>query len=82
LKVPSAQRASGGDFFYADIECFDEIHARKRSMLRKNQFDNVPIKPQCVYKEMTKAFGQPKPGLCFRRRRARRGPAMHCFTCV
>src|SRR5271167_547612 len=31
---------------------------RKRSMLRKSHFDNVPIKPQRVYEEMTKAFGR------------------------
>jgi len=33
-------------------------HDRKRSMLRKSHFDNVPIKPQRVYEEMTKAFGR------------------------
>jgi tartronate-semialdehyde synthase len=27
-------------------------------MLRKSSFDNVPIKPQRVYEEMTKAFGR------------------------
>ena len=32
--------------------------ARKRSMLRKSDFDNVPIKPQRVYQEMNRAFGQ------------------------
>src|ERR1700687_6080994 len=31
---------------------------RKRSMLRKSHFDNVPIKPQRVYEEMSKAFGR------------------------
>ena len=31
--------------------------ARKRSMLRKSDFDNVPIKPQRVYQEMNRAFG-------------------------
>src|SRR3982074_1327950 len=30
----------------------------KRSMLRKSPFDNVPIKPQRVYEEMSKAFGR------------------------
>ena len=30
---------------------------RKRTMLRKTHFDNVPIKPQRVYEEMNKAFG-------------------------
>src|ERR1700744_2682987 len=31
---------------------------RKHSMLRKSHFDNVPIKPQRVYEEMSKAFGR------------------------
>src|SRR4051812_45459865 len=31
---------------------------RKKTMLRKSHFDNVPIKPQRVYEEMTKAFGR------------------------
>ena len=31
---------------------------RKRRMLRKTHFDNVPIKPQRVYQEMTRVFGR------------------------
>ncbi|WP_442487545.1 glyoxylate carboligase [Halomonas litopenaei] len=31
---------------------------RKRSMLRKTHFDNVPVKPQRVYEEMNKVFGR------------------------
>ena len=31
---------------------------RKRTMLRKSHFDNMPIKPQRVYEEMSKAFGR------------------------
>ncbi len=31
--------------------------ARKQTMLRKSDFDNVPIKPQRVYREMVEAFG-------------------------
>ena len=31
---------------------------RKRTMLRKSHFDDMPIKPQRVYEEMTKAFGR------------------------
>jgi tartronate-semialdehyde synthase len=30
---------------------------RKQTMLRKSHFDNVPLKPQRVYEEMTNAFG-------------------------
>jgi tartronate-semialdehyde synthase len=35
-----------------------ECRARKRTMLRKTHFDDVPIKPQRVYEEMNKAFGR------------------------
>jgi len=31
---------------------------RKRTMLRRTHFDDVPIKPQRVYEEMNKAFGK------------------------
>ena len=31
---------------------------RKRTMLRRSNFDDIPIKPQRVYEEMTKAFGR------------------------
>ncbi len=31
---------------------------RKRTMLRRTHFDNVPIKPQRVYEEMNKVFGR------------------------
>jgi len=30
---------------------------RKRTLLRKTDFDDVPVKPQRVYQEMSKAFG-------------------------
>ena len=32
--------------------------ARKRTMLRRTHFDDVPVKPQRVYEEMNKAFGR------------------------
>ena len=32
--------------------------ARKRTMLRRTHFDDVPIKPQRVYEEMNRAFGR------------------------
>jgi tartronate-semialdehyde synthase len=32
--------------------------ARKKTMLRKSHFDNVPLKPQRVYQEMNQAFGK------------------------
>ncbi|MGM0984281.1 MAG: glyoxylate carboligase [Pseudomonadota bacterium] len=36
----------------------EECQARKRTLLRKTHFDNVPVKPQRVYEEMNKAFGK------------------------
>jgi len=35
----------------------EECQERKRTMWRKTNFDNVPIKPQRVYEEMNRAFG-------------------------
>ena len=34
-----------------------ECQERKRTMLRRTHFDDVPIKPQRVYEEMNRAFG-------------------------
>ena len=34
-----------------------ECRERKRTMLRRTHFDDVPIKPQRVYQEMNRAFG-------------------------
>lgn len=34
----------------------EECQERKRTLLRKTHFDNVPLKPQRVYEEMIKAF--------------------------
>jgi len=36
----------------------DQCRGRKRTMLRKTHFDEVPIKPQRVYEEMNKVFGR------------------------
>ena len=35
-----------------------ECRERKRTLLRKTNFDDVPIKPQRVYEEMNRAFGK------------------------
>ncbi|KQZ12518.1 glyoxylate carboligase [Mesorhizobium sp. Root552] len=35
-----------------------ECQQRKKTMKRKTHFDQVPLKPQRVYEEMTKAFGR------------------------
>lgn len=39
-------------------EWVGQCQQRKRTMLRRSDFDNVPIKPQRVYAEMNEAFGQ------------------------
>jgi tartronate-semialdehyde synthase len=39
-------------------EWAERCQERKRAMLRKTNFDNVPIKPQRVYEEMNRAFGK------------------------
>ena len=36
----------------------EECAGRKRTMLRRTHFDDVPIKPQRVYEEMNRAFGR------------------------
>ncbi|MFO1319490.1 MAG: glyoxylate carboligase [Burkholderiales bacterium] len=40
----------------------DACAERKRTLLRKSHFDQVPIKPQRVYEEMNRAFG---PDTCY-----------------
>ena len=35
----------------------DECRGRKASLLRRTNFDNIPVKPQRVFQEMNKAFG-------------------------
>ncbi|HEX7644491.1 MAG TPA: glyoxylate carboligase [Burkholderiaceae bacterium] len=35
-----------------------QCRERKKTLLRRTHFDNVPIKPQRVYEEMNKAFGR------------------------
>lgn len=36
----------------------DQCRARKSTMLRRTDFDQIPIKPQRVYEELNKAFGR------------------------
>ena len=36
----------------------EECRKRKRTMLRRTHFDDVPVKPQRVYEEMNRAFGR------------------------
>ncbi|MBV8636137.1 MAG: glyoxylate carboligase [Burkholderiaceae bacterium] len=35
-----------------------DCRERKKTLLRRTHFDNVPVKPQRVYEEMNKAFGR------------------------
>jgi len=39
-------------------EWASECNERRRTMLRKTSFDDVPLKPQRVYQEMNRAFGE------------------------
>ncbi len=39
-------------------EWAESCRERKRTMLRRTHFDDVPIKPQRVYEEMNRAFGR------------------------
>jgi tartronate-semialdehyde synthase len=39
-------------------EWADACRERKRTMLRRTNFDSVPVKPQRVYEEMNRAFGR------------------------
>src|SRR5215216_1378933 len=36
----------------------EECAERKRTMLRRTHFDDIPVKPQRVYEEMNRAFGR------------------------
>ncbi|HET6258755.1 MAG TPA: glyoxylate carboligase [Pseudonocardia sp.] len=38
-------------------EWADECFERRRTMVRRTHFDDIPVKPQRVYEEMNKAFG-------------------------
>jgi tartronate-semialdehyde synthase len=42
----------------------EECRERKRTMLRKTNFENVPMKPQRVYQCMNNAFGRPNSCTC------------------
>lgn len=56
LEVARERKAAGTLPDYAGwaADCAD----RKGRLQRKTDFDNVPVKPQRVYQEMNKAFGQ------------------------
>ncbi len=54
VEVAKERQAAGG---LADRRAWiDECAERKRTMLRRTQFDDVPIKPQRVYQDMNLAF--------------------------
>ena len=55
LEVARERQAAGG---LPDRSAWaQECQERKRTMLRRTHFEDVPIKPQRVYEEMNKAFG-------------------------
>ena len=58
LFVEVAQRVEGRGQAEGPSAWARECRERKRTMLRKTHFDNVPMKPQRVYQCMNKAFGQ------------------------
>ncbi len=54
VEVAKERQAAGG---LADRKAWvDECAERKRTMLRRTHFDDVPIKPQRVYEDMNLAF--------------------------
>jgi tartronate-semialdehyde synthase len=53
LFVEAARERSLPDRSAWALDCLE----RKRTLLRRTNFDNVPIKPQRVYEEMNRAFG-------------------------
>ena len=56
VEEASNRRSAGAvkDWSLWTAECCE----RKRTMLRRSDFDNVPMKPQRVYQEMNRAFGR------------------------
>ncbi|NVN00695.1 glyoxylate carboligase [Arthrobacter sp. SDTb3-6] len=56
LEAARGRKAAGTVPDYTDWA--NDCAARKGSMQRKTHFDNVPMKPQRVYEEMNKAFGE------------------------
>jgi tartronate-semialdehyde synthase len=53
IEVAAERRAAGS---LPDYSGWVECAARKRTMLRKTHFDDIPIKPQRVYEEMNRVF--------------------------
>lgn len=56
VEVAKERKAAGKLVDYSDWA--GRCAERKRTMLRKTNFDNVPIKPQRVYQEMNNVFGK------------------------
>src|SRR6516225_6238620 len=54
VEVARERQAAGG--ITEHTAWVEQCLERKRTMLRKTNFDNIPIKPQRVYEEMNKAF--------------------------
>ncbi len=56
--LAAAKDRVAGDGLADRSEWAESCRERKRTMWRKTNFDNVPVKPQRVYQEMNKAFGK------------------------
>jgi tartronate-semialdehyde synthase len=56
LLTEAYERKAAGDLQRRD-DWVTKVQERKRTMLRRTDFDNVPIKPQRVFREINEAFG-------------------------
>jgi tartronate-semialdehyde synthase len=54
IEVAAERKAAGSLPDYSDW--VEECAARKRTMLRRTHFDDIPVKPQRVYEEMNRVF--------------------------
>jgi tartronate-semialdehyde synthase len=58
LLIEVAQEWKAADKLADRSEWLAQCQQRKRTMLRRTHFEEVPVKPQRVYEEMNKAFGR------------------------
>jgi tartronate-semialdehyde synthase len=58
LFVAAARQRRGAGRLPDRSDWIEQCRERKRTMLRRTHFDDLPIKPQRVYEEMNRAFGK------------------------
>src|SRR5919198_498952 len=56
--VEAARERRGAGRLPDHSDWVEQCRERKRTMLRRTHFDDVPVKPQRVYEEMNRAFGK------------------------